>query len=266
MEDVLEEANMLCEKGVKELILVAQDTTRYGEDLYGELKLPELLGELNKIEKLRWIRLLYCYPDRITDELLDAIAENEKVCHYIDIPMQHADGEILKAMNRRGDKESLLALVEKIRARIPDVVLRTTFIVGFPGETEDSFTTLSEFVNEAKIDRVGCFVYSREEGTPAYDFENQVDPEVAAERSEAIMTQQYAISEQKLEECMGKTYDVLVEGYDAYTDSYYGRTYMDSPDIDNNIVFTSGYEIEDGEIVPVEIFDKDEYSLIGEAV
>ncbi|MGN1316402.1 MAG: 30S ribosomal protein S12 methylthiotransferase RimO [Acutalibacteraceae bacterium] len=266
MEDVLEEANMLCEKGVKELVLVAQDTTRYGEDLYGELKLPELLGELNKIEKLQWIRLLYCYPDRITDELLDAIAENKKVCHYIDIPMQHADGEILKAMNRRGDKESLLALVEKIRARIPDVVLRTTFIVGFPGETEDAFTTLSEFVNEAKIDRVGCFVYSREEGTPAYDFENQVDPEVAAERAEAIMTQQYSISEQKLEECMGKTYDVLVEGYDAYTDSYYGRTYMDSPDIDNNIVFTSGYEIEDGEIVPVEIFDKDEYSLIGEAV
>lgn len=266
IEDVLEEANMLCEKGVKELILVAQDTTRYGEDLYGQLKLPELLGELNKIEKLQWIRLLYCYPDRITDELLDAIAENEKVCHYIDIPMQHADGEILKAMNRRGDKESLLALVEKIRARIPDVILRTTFIVGFPGETEDAFTTLSEFVNEAKIDRVGCFAYSREEGTPAYDFENQVDPEVAAERSEAIMTQQYSISEQKLEDCMGKTYDVLVEGYDAYTDSYYGRTYMDSPDIDNNIVFTSGYEIEAGEIVPVEIFDKDEYSLIGEAV
>lgn len=266
MEDVLEEANMLCEKGVKELILVAQDTTKYGEDLYGELKLPELLGELNKIEKLQWIRLLYCYPDRITDELLTAIAENEKVCHYIDIPLQHADGEVLKAMNRRGDKESLLALVEKIRAAIPDVVIRTTFIVGFPGETEESFTALSEFVNEAKIDRVGCFAYSREEGTPAYDFDNQVDPEVAADRVEAIMTQQYSISEAKLEECMGKTYDVLVEGYDPYTDSYYGRTYMDSPDIDNNIVFTSGYEIEDGEIVPVEIFDKDEYSLIGEAV
>lgn len=266
MEDVLEEANMLCEKGVKELILVAQDTTKYGEDLYGELKLPELLGELNKIEKLQWIRLLYCYPDRITDKLLTAILENEKVCHYIDIPMQHADGEILKAMNRRGDKETLLALVEKIRAKIPDVVLRTTFIVGFPGETDKNFTTLSEFVNEAKIDRVGCFAYSREEGTPAYDFENQVDPDVAADRVEAIMTQQYTISEQKLEECMGKTYDVLVEGYDSYTDSYYGRTYMDSPDIDNNIIFTSGYEIETGEIVPVEIFDKDEYSLIGEAV
>ena len=266
MEDVLDEANMLCEKGVKEIILVAQDTTKYGEDIYGELKLPELLCELNKIEKLQWIRLLYCYPDRITDELIDAIAENEKVCHYIDIPMQHADGEVLKAMNRKGDKESLLALVEKIRAKIPDVVLRTTFITGFPGETEEAFTTLSEFVNEAKLDRVGCFAYSREEGTPAYDFDNQVDPEVAAERAEVIMNQQYTIAEAKLDECIGKTLDVLVEGYDPYTDSYYGRTYMDAPDIDNNVILTSGYRIDDGDIVPVEIFDKDEYSLIGEAV
>lgn len=266
MEDVLDEANMLCEKGVKEIILVAQDTTKYGEDIYGELKLPELLRELNKIEKLQWIRLLYCYPDRITDELIDAIAENEKVCHYIDIPMQHADGEVLKAMNRKGDKEGLLALVEKIRAKIPDVVLRTTFITGFPGETEEAFTTLSEFVNEAKLDRVGCFAYSREEGTPAYDFDNQVDPEVAAERAEVIMNQQYTIAEAKLEECIGKTLDVLVEGYDPYTDSYYGRTYMDAPDIDNNVILTSGYRIDDGDIIPVEIFDKDEYSLIGEAV
>ena len=266
MEDVLDEANMLCEKGVKEIILVAQDTTKYGEDIYGELKLPELLRELNKIEKLQWIRLLYCYPDRITDELIDAIAENEKVCHYIDIPMQHADGEVLKAMNRKGDKESLLALVEKIRAKIPDVVLRTTFITGFPGETEEAFTTLSEFVNEAKLDRVGCFAYSREEGTPAYDFDNQIDPEVAAERAEVIMNQQYTIAEAKLDECIGKTLDVLVEGYDPYTDSYYGRTYMDAPDIDNNVILTSGYRIDDGDIVPVEIFDKDEYSLIGEAV
>ena len=266
MEDVLEEANMLCEKGVKELILVAQDTTKYGEDLYGELKLPELLGELNKIEKLQWIRLLYCYPDRITDELIEAIAENEKVCHYIDIPMQHADGKILKAMNRRGDKDSLLALVNKLRDRIPDMVIRTTFITGFPGETEEAFTTLSEFVNEAKLDRVGCFAYSREEGTPAYDFENQVDHDVAVERAEVIMNQQYTISEEKLDECIGKTFDVLVEGYDPYTDSYYGRTFMDAPDIDNNVILTSGYRIDDGDIVPVEIFDKDEYSLIGEAV
>ncbi len=266
MEDVIDEANALCEKGVKEIILVAQDTTKYGEDIYSELKLPELLGELSKIEKLQWIRLLYCYPDRITDELIDAIAENDKVCNYIDMPMQHADGEILKAMNRKGDKESLLALVEKIRARIPDVVLRSTFITGFPSETDEAFTTLSEFVNEAKLDRVGCFAYSREEGTPAYDFENQVDPEVAAERAEVIMNQQYTIAEAKLEECIGKTLDVLVEGYDPYTDSYYGRTYMDAPDIDNNVILTSGYRIDDGDIVPVEIFDKDDYSLIGEAV
>lgn len=265
-DDILDEAKMLCEKGVKELILVAQDTTKYGEDLYGESRLPHLLDELNKIEGLSWIRLLYCYPDRVTDELIDAIARNEKVCNYIDIPMQHADGEVLKAMNRKGDKDSLLALVNKLRDRIPDIVIRTTFITGFPGESEDAFTTLSEFVNEAQLDRVGCFAYSREEGTPAYDFENQVDPEVAAERAEAIMTQQYTIADNKLDDCIGRTFDVLVEGYDPYTDSYYGRTYMDAPDIDNNVILTSGYRIDDGDIVPVEIFDKNEYGLIGEAV
>lgn len=266
LEDVLEEANELCKKGIKELVIVAQDTTRYGEDLYGESKLPELLYELNKMESLKWIRLLYCYPDRITDKLITAIAESDKVCHYLDIPMQHADGEILKAMNRRGNKDSLLALVNKLREAIPDIVIRTTFITGFPGESEEAFTVLSEFVNEAKIDKVGCFAYSKEEGTPAYDFDNQIDPEIAAERAEAIMTQQYTIVEEKLSECVGKTYDVLVEDYDPYTDSYYGRTYMDAPDIDNNVVFTSGYRIDDGDIVPVEIFDKDEYSLIGEAI
>ena len=265
-EDVIDEAKMLCEKGVKELILVAQDTTKYGEDLYGESRLHDLLDELNKIEGLAWIRLLYCYPDRVTDALIDAIARNEKVCNYIDIPMQHADGEVLKLMNRKGDKESLLALVNKLRNKIPDIVIRTTFITGFPGESEDAFTTLSEFVNEAQLDRVGCFAYSREEGTPAYDFDNQVDTEVAAERAEAIMTQQYTIADNKLDECMGKTFDVLVEGYDPYTDSYYGRTYMDAPDIDNNVILTSGYRIDDGDIVPVEIFDKNEYGLIGEAV
>lgn len=266
IEDVLEEANMLCEKGVKEIILVAQDTTKYGEDLYGELKLPELLKELNKIEKLQWIRLLYCYPDRITDELIDAIAGCEKVCKYIDIPMQHADGKILKAMNRHGDKEALLALVEKLRERVPGIVIRTTFITGFPGETDEEFEVLSEFVEEARLDRVGCFAYSREEGTVAYDLPDQVDPEIAAERAEAIMNQQYRISAEKLDSFLGKTLDVLVEGYDPYTDSYYGRTYMDAPDIDNIVVFTSGYRIDDGDVVPVEIFDKDEFSLIGEAV
>lgn len=266
IEDVLEEANMLCEKGVKEIILVAQDTTKYGEDLYGELKLPELLNELNKIEKLQWIRLLYCYPDRITDELIDAIASCDKVCKYIDIPMQHAHGKILKAMNRHGDKAALLALVEKLRERVPGIVIRTTFITGFPGETDEEFEVLSEFVEEARLDRVGCFAYSREEGTVAFDLPDQVDSEIATERAEAIMNQQYRISAEKLESFMGTTLDVLVEGYDPYTDSYYGRTYMDAPDIDNIVVFTSGYRIDDGDIVPVEVFDKDEFSLIGEAV
>ncbi len=266
MEDILEEANLLCEKGVKEIILVAQDTTKYGEDLYGELKLPELLSELNKIEKLQWIRLLYCYPDRITDELISAIAENEKVCNYIDIPMQHADGKILEAMNRRGDKESLLSLVEKLRKNIPDIIIRSTFITGFPGETDEEFTTLSEFIMEAKLDRVGCFAYSREEGTVAYDLPDRVDPEVAAQRAEIIMEQQYRIADEKLDGYIGKVFNVLVEGYDPYTDSYYGRTYMDAPDIDNTIVFTSGYRVDDGDIIPVEIFDKDEFSLIGEAI
>ncbi len=265
-EDILEEAAGLCEAGVKELVVVAQDTTHYGEDLYGEYKLPELLRKLSELEKLKWIRLLYCYPDRITDELIEEMATNEKVCHYIDIPMQHADGGILKAMNRHGDKESLLALVNKLREKIPDIVIRSTFITGFPGETEEAFTVLSEFLNEAKLDKVGCFAYSREEGTAAYDMENQVEKEVAENRAEILMEQQYRIVEECLKEKFGKTVDVLVEGYDAYTDSYYGRSYMEAPEIDDNIIFTCGYDIEEGDIVPVEIFDKDEYSLIGEAV
>ncbi len=266
IEDVLEEANALCEKGVKELVLIAQDTTRYGEDLYGELKLPELLDELNKIEKLKWIRLLYCYPERITDELIAAIVRNEKVCHYIDMPMQHVSGKILKAMNRSGNREELTALINKLREKISDVVIRTTFITGFPGETEEDFTALSEFVNEMKLDRVGCFAYSREENTPAFDFSEQIEKEISLNRADIIMEQQFRINDEKQNEFIGKTYDVIVDGYDTYTDSYYGRSFMDAPEIDNNIIFTSGYEIDEGEIVPVEIFDKDEYSLIGEAI
>ena len=266
MDSIISEAKTLAEGGVKELIVVAQDTTKYGEDLYGEYKLPELLGELNKIDGIEWIRLLYCYPDKVTDELITAIAESEKVCNYIDIPMQHVNGDVLKSMNRPGDRESLTALVEKLRERIPDIVIRTTFITGFPGETEEAFTELSEFVNEMKLDRVGCFAYSREEGTPAYDFPEQIETEVASQRAEIIMEQQFSIADNKLDEYIGKTLDVLVEGYDPYTDSYYGRTYMDAPEIDNMVVLTSGYRIDDGDIVPVEIINKEEYTLIGEAV
>lgn len=266
MDNIVAEAERLAQGGVKELIIVAQDTTKYGEDLYGEYKLPELLGRLNNIDGIEWIRLLYCYPDKVTDELIDAIAENDKVCKYIDIPMQHVDGDVLKAMNRPGDRASLTALVEKLRDKIPGIVIRTTFITGFPGETDEAFTELSEFVNEMKLDRVGCFAYSREEGTPAYDFPDQIEGEIAAQRAEIIMEQQFGISDAKLDEYIGMTLDVLVEGYDPYTDSYYGRTYMDAPDIDNMVILTSGYRIDNGDIVPVEIMNKEDYTLIGEAV
>ncbi|MEG0546111.1 MAG: 30S ribosomal protein S12 methylthiotransferase RimO [Oscillospiraceae bacterium] len=265
-ESILKEAQDLAKSGVKELIVVAQDTTRYGEDLYGKSALPALLTTLAKIEEFEWIRVLYCYPERITDELIDTIAENEKLVNYFDIPIQHADADILKRMNRKGDKESLLALIAKIRSKIPDVVLRTTLITGFPGETEESFNELSDFVEKAKFDRLGCFAYSAEEGTPAASFPNQVDEEVKTQRGDIIMEQQYRIFDAKNKENIGKIMKTVVEGYDAYTDSYFGRTYRDAPDIDGQVLFTCGYELNDGDFVDVEIFDVSEYDLIGEVV
>ena len=232
-------------------MVVAQDTTRYGEDLYGENKLCDLLKELCKIESLVWIRLLYCYPDRITDELLETIAENEKILNYIDLPLQHCNGKILSAMNRTGDRESLTALINKIREKIPDVVIRTTFITGFPGEGDE---------------RLGCFAYSAEEGTKAAELPDQVDEDVKKHRAELIMQDQYGIVECKNNECIGKTLDVLVEGYDGYTDSYYGRSYMDAPDVDASVSFTSKEELNDGDFVKVKIFDVSDYDLIGEAL
>ncbi|MEG1845615.1 MAG: 30S ribosomal protein S12 methylthiotransferase RimO [Oscillospiraceae bacterium] len=265
-ESILKEAQDLAKSGVKELIVVAQDTTRYGEDLYGKSALPALLTTLAKIEEFEWIRVLYCYPERITDELIDTIAENGKLVNYFDIPIQHADADILKRMNRKGDKESLLALIAKIRSKIPDVVLRTTLITGFPGETEESFNELSDFVEKAKFDRLGCFAYSAEEGTPAASFPNQVDEEVKTQRGDIIMEQQYRIFDAKNKANIGKIMKTVVEGYDAYTDSYFGRTYRDAPDIDGQVLFTCGYELNDGDFVDVEIFDVSEYDLIGEVV
>jgi len=268
MENIIEEAKALVEDGASEIILIAQDTTRYGEDIYKENKLPELLLKLCEIEKLKWIRLLYCYPDRISDELLEVMATQSKILKYLDIPIQHASEKILKAMNRKGDKDSLLSLIEKIRNRIPDIVLRTTIMTGFPGEAEEEFNTLSEFVNEARFDRLGCFAYSREEGTPASSFENQVDPETAKNRCEIIMEGQYNIVCENNKKHIGKTLDVVMEGYDGYSDCFYGRAYMDAPDIDAQIIFTSNYHIEQGDIVPVNILAVAEtgYDLIGEAV
>lgn len=268
MEDILTEAETLSRNGARELILIAQDTTLYGKDIYGEIKLPELLVELSKIEKLKWIRLLYCYPDRITDELLDVISAEEKVQNYLDIPIQHADEKILKAMNRKGNKADLLKLIEKIRTRIPDIVLRTTLITGFPGEGEEEFTALSEFVNEAQFDHLGCFSYSKEEGTPAALLSNQVDTETAQRRSEIIMEQQYGIVTEVNKKHIGKTLDVVMESYDSYLDCYYGRAYINAPEIDSVIIFTSGFAVSEGDVVPVKILSVAEtgYDLIGETV
>ena len=264
MENIIEEAKQLAESGVKELILIAQDTTSYGLDLYGELKLPELLNELCKIDSIEWIRLLYCYPDRITDELIETIKTQDKVVNYIDLPLQHADDKILKTMNRRGDQALIRSVIEKLRTEIPDVVIRTTFIVGFPGEGEDEFETLAEFVNEIEFDRLGVFTFSPQEGTPAYDMDEQVEDDVKTRRGEVIMQDQYSIMEEKNNEKIGKTFKTVVEEYDGYTDSYVGRTYMDAPEIDGLVKFTSEKDLDIGDFVDVEIFDVDEYDLIGE--
>lgn len=264
MENILEEAKQLAEAGVKELILVAQDTTSYGLDIYGELRLPQLLDELCKIDSIEWIRMLYCYPDRITDELIATMKNQEKVVNYIDLPLQHADDKILKAMNRRGDQAMIREVIGKLRAAMPDVVIRTTFIVGFPGEGEDEFETLAEFVNEMEFDRLGVFTFSPQEGTVAYDMENQVDDDVKTRRGEIIMQDQYSIMEEKNNAKIDNEYKVIVEEYDSYTDSYIGRTYMDAPEIDGLVKFTSPKELEIGDFVYVDIFDVDGYDLIGE--
>lgn len=264
MESVLCEAEALAASGIKELILIAQDTTRYGEDLYGELKLPELLVKLCKIQGIEWIRLLYCYPDRLTDELIDVIASEKKICNYIDLPLQHVNGEVLKAMNRHGDRKSLTELIAKLRRKMPDLCLRTTFITGFPGETSEQFEELAEFVKEIKFDRLGCFAYSPEEGTPATAFENQVDDAEKAHRGELIMDSQYGIVIDNNRKLVGRTLKVIVDGYDFENCCYLGRSYKDAPEIDGRISFTSERELIPGSFVDVLITDLDEYDLIGD--
>ena len=264
MENILDEVRQLAETGVKEIILVAQDTTSYGLDLYGELRLPELLNRLSEIDGIEWIRMLYCYPDRITDELIQTIKNNEKVVNYIDLPLQHSNDRILKAMNRRGTQAQIREVISKLRSEIPDVVIRTTFIVGFPGEGEEEFEDLAVFVNEIEFDRLGCFTFSPQEGTPAYDMENQVDEETKMRRGEIIMQDQMSIVEEKNNEKIGRIFRTIVEEYDPYSDSYTGRTYMDAPEIDGLIRFTSSEELDIGELVNVKVFDIDEYDLIGE--
>ena len=265
VESVIDEAKRLAARGVKELVVIAQDTTRYGEDNYGRLMLPELLCKLCDIDGIEWIRILYAYPDRITDELLDVMASHGKILHYIDIPLQHCNGDILHAMNRTGDRQSLTALIAKIREKMPDVVLRTTLITGFPGETEEQFTELAEFVNDIGFDRLGCFAYSAEEGTIAAQMEDQIEQSVKERRAEVIMNDQLRITAAKNEQRIGETMKVLVEGYDSYIKCCYGRSYADAPDIDAKVFFTPSSERPtEGDLVDVEIFDTIEYDLLGQ--
>lgn len=239
MEDIEREARALAADGAKELVLIAQDTTRYGIDLYGEYSLAKLLRRLAEIDGLRWLRVLYCYPDAITDELLEVMAQEEKVLPYLDLPLQHCSEKVLRAMNRRGDRASLTALIKKIRQRVPGVILRTTLITGFPGETEEDFTELAEFVKEARFDKLGCFTYSREEGTPAAALPDQVEEEEKERRAEIIMEMQMDISDRKCGEYEGKTLQVLVEGFDRYAECWFGRSYLDAPDVDGKVFFTA---------------------------
>ncbi len=265
MENIIKEAERLVYNGVKEINVIAQDTTRYGEDLYGELKLAELLRKLCKIDGLEWIRVLYCYPDRITDELLDTIREEEKIVKYIDLPLQHCSGKVLRAMNRRGDKESLLELVEHIREKIPGVVLRTTLIAGFPGETEEDFEELSDFVRQTKFERLGCFAYSQEEDTPAALMDDQIDEEVKNRRAEIITEQEALIIDSWCESQIGKDIDVLVDGFDRYAECFFGRSAFDAPEVDPNVFFTApGRKPCPGEIVRVHISDHIDCDLTGE--
>lgn len=266
MENILEEAKTLGQKGVKELILIAQDTTRYGIDLYGELKLPELLRRLCMIEGIQWIRILYCYPDVISDELINTMAEEEKICKYLDLPIQHCNNTILKRMNRKTTKEHILTIIEKLRRRMPDIALRTSLIVGFPGETEEQFEELKSFVEEVKFDKLGVFTYSQEEDTPASRLKNQIDEETKNARRDEIMVMQKDISLKKNIEKIGKIYDILVEEKIEEDNVYIGRTAYDAPEIDGIVYFPAVCPLNPGDFAKVRITDALEYDLMGEMI
>ena len=263
MEKLIEEAKSLVDQGVKEIILVAQETTLYGVDLYGEKTLPKLLHELNRIDGLKWIRILYCYPEEIDDELIMAIKNESKVCHYLDIPIQHANDDILKRMGRRTNKEHLIQIIDKLRKEIPDISLRTTLITGFPGETKEQHEEMMQFVNDMEFDRLGVFTYSPEEDTAAAIMPNQVPEGIKEERKEALMELQQEIAFEKAEEMVGKTLNVMVEGKVADENAFVGRTYKDAPDVDGYIFINTGNILMSGDFVDVEVTGAIEYYLIG---
>ena len=264
MEELVNEAKALAENGVRELILVAQETTLYGLDLYGEKRLPQLLSQLAKIPGIYWIRIQYCYPEEITDELIEVIKTEEKVCHYLDIPIQHASDRILKRMNRRTTRKQLEEMIRKLRREIPDIVLRTTLISGFPGETEEDHQTLMEFVDEMEVDRLGVFAYSAEEDTPAASFPDQIPQELKEERRDEIMELQQEIAFAHSEEMVGRILDVMIEGKVADEPAYVGRTYMDAPNVDGLIFVDTGEALMSGDFVRVRVTQAAEYDLIGE--
>ena len=264
MEKLVREAEELAEKGIKELILVAQETTLYGADLYGRKCLPELLKNLCRIPGIQWIRIQYCYPEEITDELIQTIREEEKICHYLDIPIQHASDRILKRMNRRTNQAELREMIGKLRREIPDIALRTTLISGFPGETQEDHEELCRFVDEMEFERLGVFAYSLEEDTPAASFPDQVPQEVKEERRDEIMELQQEIAFEACEAMVGRELEVLIEGKVADENAYVGRTYMDAPGVDGMIFVNTGLELMTGDFVRVRVTGALEYDLIGE--
>jgi ribosomal protein S12 methylthiotransferase len=266
VEDILEEAQSLAAGGVKELCVIAQDTTRYGQDLYKKLMLPELLEGLCEIKGIDWIRILYAYPDSVTDKLLSVMARQKKILPYLDLPVQHANGEILKAMNRRGDVKELTALIGKIRGSVPGICLRTTLIVGFPGEKEEHFAELLDFVEQTEFDRLGCFTYSPEEGTPAAGFKWQISEKMKASRQNKVMECQRRITARKNRQKIGGIYDILTEGFDAPQALYRGRSAADAPEIDGRVYFGSPDLCEPGKFARVKILDSNDYDLFGERI
>lgn len=266
MKNLVAQAEHLVAGGAKELILVAQETTLYGMDLYGEKRLPDLLEKLSEIEELRWIRILYCYPEEITQELIQAIKTLPKVCHYLDIPIQHGSDAVLKRMGRRTDRQEIISIVDNLRREIPDIALRTTLITGFPGETEEDFEDLKEFVRQLQFDRLGVFTYSQEEDTPAAEMEGQIPEEVKEARRDAIMEIQQQIAFAKSEEHIGKEFEVMVDGRLPEEGVYITRTYMDAPEVDGFVFVASDWDLMSGDFLHVTVTGADEYDLIGEII
>jgi len=266
MEDIVEEARQMEALGVKELCIVAQDITRYGMDLYGEYRLAELLHAITEATTIPWVRLLYCYPDKVTDKLIAEIRDNPRILKYMDLPIQHISDHMLRAMNRHGDGAMVREVIAKLRREIPDMVIRTTFIVGFPGETEEDFVELCEFVKEAKFEHAGVFTYSREEGTAAYDMPDQIDEQIKQDRMDILMREQLEINEARNQSMIGKTVTVLCEDYDPVGAIHFGRGVQDAPEIDGKIYFRSDVRVAPGSLVQVKIREVMDYDLIGRAV